>query len=224
MTQGSRLRQVDILGVPVNACTMVDAVNEVAHWVQRREPGFATFTGVHGGLESQRRPEVLAAHHAARFVGADGMPLVWASRRAGIRGAERVYGPDFLLAFLERAEAEGWSSFFYGGKEGVPERLMECLRARYPALRVAGTFSPPFRALTVEEDATACSMIDASGADIVWVGMSTPKQELWMADRGSYRVRPRDAEREPLAIISRHAGPPATIDLGSAHPLPDGLS
>lgn len=181
VTRPARLPQVDVLGVPVHACTLAEAVDEVARWIDGGEPGFATFTGVHGVMESRRHPEVLDAHRAASFVGADGMPLVWAERYAGLREAERVYGPDFVLAFCARAEAEGWGLFLYGGKRGVPERLGRSLRERFPALRVVGSFSPPFRALTAEEDADICSMIDESGADAVLVGLSTPKQELWMA-------------------------------------------
>ena len=83
---------------------------------------------VHGVMEAQRQPEVLEAHRRAGLVACDGMPMVWASRWAGVRTAERVYGPDFMLAMCARAEVEGWKSFFYGGNEGVAERLSIRLR------------------------------------------------------------------------------------------------
>jgi N-acetylglucosaminyldiphosphoundecaprenol N-acetyl-beta-D-mannosaminyltransferase len=161
---------------------MDEAVELVAGWIRTERPSFATFTSVHGVMESTRSPAVRTAHRAAGLVACDGMPIVWASRFAGVDAAERVYGPDFMLAFCELAEREGWSSFFYGGKEGIPEELVRRLRDRFPRLAVAGVCSPPFRALTPDEDAAIVRTINESGADIVWVGLSTPKQERWMAD------------------------------------------
>ncbi|MCG7592779.1 WecB/TagA/CpsF family glycosyltransferase [Mycobacterium sp. PSTR-4-N] len=112
--------------------------------------------------------------------------MVWAGRLAGADWMSRVYGPDLMLGVLRRAEEEGWSSFFYGGKEGVPELLAERLQRQFPNLKVAGTYSPPFRALTPVEDEAIINRINASQADLVWVGLSTPKQERWMAShRGS---------------------------------------
>ena len=104
------------------------ALAEVSRWVVDREPAFAIFRDVHGVMEAQRQPEVLEAHRRAGLVACDGMPMVWASRWAGVRNAERVYGPDFMLAMCARAEVEGWKSFFYGGNEGVAERLSIRLR------------------------------------------------------------------------------------------------
>ena len=116
--------------------------------------------------------------------------MVWASRWAGVRNAERVYGPDFMLALCARAEAEGWKSFFYGGTVGVAERLSIRLRQQFPGLCVVGEYSPPFRPLTSAEDAAVVEMIDNSRADLVWIGLSTPKQELWMAEHiGRLRAR-----------------------------------
>src|SRR3712207_6619190 len=109
------------------------------------------------------------------------MPMVWAGRRAGAAHMERVYGPDLMLALLERAAQRGWRSFFYGGAEGVPELLAQRLTERFADLQVAGTYSPPFRPLTPAEDVEIVEKINASGADIVWIGLSTPKQERWMA-------------------------------------------
>jgi N-acetylglucosaminyldiphosphoundecaprenol N-acetyl-beta-D-mannosaminyltransferase len=107
---------------------------------------------------------------------------VWASKWAGVKHAERVCGHDFMLQFCARAETEGWKSFLYGGNDGVAERVADSLRAKFPNLQIAGTYSPPFRPLTPDEDAAVIDVIDGSGADIVWVGLSTPKQELWMQD------------------------------------------
>jgi N-acetylglucosaminyldiphosphoundecaprenol N-acetyl-beta-D-mannosaminyltransferase len=102
----------------------------------------------------------------------------------------RVYGPDLMLAVLERAAARGWTSFLYGGKEGVPELLAERLVARFPGLRIVGWYSPPFRALTPDEDSAIVERINAARPDLVWVGLSTPKQERWMAAHVGHLVAP----------------------------------
>ncbi len=182
MSGASNFRRVDVLGVPVDAGTMTDALDRVSGWITSREPGFGIFRDVHGIMQAQRRSDVLEAHQRARLVACDGIPLVWASKWAGVKNAERVCGHDFMLQFCARAETEGWKSFFYGGNAGVAERVADSLRAQFPALEVAGTYSPPFRPLTPDEDSAVIDLIDGSGADIVWVGLSTPKQELWMQD------------------------------------------
>jgi N-acetylglucosaminyldiphosphoundecaprenol N-acetyl-beta-D-mannosaminyltransferase len=92
----------------------------------------------------------------------------------------RVYGPDLMLAVLGRAAERGWSSFFYGGAEGTPELLASRLQERFPGLRIAGTYSPPFRPVTAEEDEAIVARINDARPDLVWVGLSTPKQERWM--------------------------------------------
>jgi len=176
----TRFERVGVLGVPVHAGTLANAVDAVSRWITERDPGFAIFRDVHGIMQARRSRDVLEAHEQAGLVACDGMPLVWAARHAGVRNAERVCGHDFLLAFCARAEAEGWKSYLYGGKAGVPERVVARLHESFPDLQIAGTFSPPFRALTPAEDAGVIAEIDRSGADVVWVGLSTPKQELWM--------------------------------------------
>ena len=140
--------------------------------------------GVPGGLgvrESKRDSELLAIHNASGLTTPDGMPMVWAGRRAGATWMSRVYGPDLMLSVLERAAQRGWTSYLYGGNEGVPDLLSARLIERFPQLKVVGTYSPPFRALTPDEDEEIVARINESSADLVWVGLSTPKQERWMA-------------------------------------------
>ncbi len=172
---------MDVLGVHVSAVTMESAVAEIGRWIRDREPHYACVTGVHGVVECQDDPELLRIHNASGLTTPDGMPLVWASRQAGARSVRRVYGPDLLLAMGDAAAREGWSFFLYGGRSGIPERLAARLVARFPGLRIAGTWSPPFRPLTVEEDHALVDRINAAAPDVVWVGLSTPKQERWMA-------------------------------------------
>jgi N-acetylglucosaminyldiphosphoundecaprenol N-acetyl-beta-D-mannosaminyltransferase len=173
--------RVDVLGVPVSATTMDQALDRVEGWIERREPHYVTFTGVHGVMECQTDPELARIHREAGMVAPDGMPMVWSSRLAGVKETTRVYGPDFMLAMAERAARKGYTSFFYGGNEGVADKLAATLAERFPGFTTVGTCCPPFRPLTDDELDEVAATIRAARPDMVWVGLSTPKQERWMA-------------------------------------------
>lgn len=177
------MRTVNILNVPIAAIDMDQAVSAIADWVARREKAYVTVTGVHGIMESQRDPRLLEIHRRAGMCVPDGMPTVligrWLYRQKQMR---RVYGPDLMLAVMRRSVEAGWRHFFYGGKEGVPELLRDKLCERFPGLNVAGVYAPPFRPLNEEERRALKEQVDAARPDILWVGLSTPKQELWMAE------------------------------------------
>ena len=172
--------RVDVLGVHISAIDMPAALDEIARWIDDGERHYVCVTGVHGVMESQRDPELRRIHNASGLTTPDGMPMVWAGRRAGAT-ISRVYGPDLMLAVCALAEERGWSSFFYGGQPHVPGLLTTRLRDRFPRLRIVGSYSPPFRPLTPEEDEEVVQTINAAAPDLVWVGLSTPKQERWMA-------------------------------------------
>ncbi len=170
-----------MLGVPVSAIDMNVALDTIASWIESGTPAYVCVTGVHGVMESQHDPELRRIHADAGMVTPDGMPLVWLCRLSGQRGVRRVYGPDLLLRACARSLETGWSHFFYGGAPGVADELASRLSKAHPGLKVAGTYCPPFRPLSKDEETEVMSMISRSGADIVWVGLSTPKQERWMA-------------------------------------------
>jgi N-acetylglucosaminyldiphosphoundecaprenol N-acetyl-beta-D-mannosaminyltransferase len=172
---------VNVLGVGVSSINMAMAVATIEGWIARREHHYVTITGVHGIIECQDDAELRVIHNRAGLVTPDGMPLVWLSWLHGQAHVDRVYGPDLMLALCERSCQRGYRHFFYGGGDGVAERLRDRLVARFPSLTVAGLYTPPFRPLTAEEDEEVIARINASGADLVWVGLSTPKQEHWMA-------------------------------------------
>ena len=170
-----------VLGTGVHALTIPLALEQIAERVSSGPPGYVCVTGVHGVMESYRDAHLRQIHNHAGLVTPDGMPLVWFGRLLGYSQIRRVYGPDLLLAACQVSIATGWSHYFYGGPPGVAETLAARLTARFPGLRVAGASTPPFRPLTPEEDAIAVAQINSSQPDLLWVGLSTPKQELWMA-------------------------------------------
>ena len=111
----------------------------------------------------------------------DGMAIVWLLRLQGHRRVSRVYGPDLMLSLCRHGLERGIRHFLYGGDKGVVEELSASLLTRFPGLQIVGTHTPPFGELTEEEDRQAVESINACNPDIVWVGLSTPKQERWMA-------------------------------------------
>jgi len=174
--------RVDVLGVGVSAIDMAAALATIDAWIAAREPRYVCVTGVHGIMESRNDEALRRIHNDAGLVTPDGMPLVWLGRWYGQRHMDRVYGPDLMNASCAHSRARGYRHFFYGGGDGVADRLSERLRARFPGLEVVGTYTPPFRPLSELEEAELARRIAAAAPDILWVGLSTPKQERWMAE------------------------------------------
>ena len=170
-----------ILGTAVSAITLTRAVSTIERWIADRTPHYVCITGVHGVIECRRDPQLRRIHNEAGMVTPDGMPLVFMARRLGFTNVSRVYGPDLMRLFTEISAQKGYRQFYYGGGPGLAERLATTLKTRHRTLTVAGTLTPPFRPLTPEEDNAVIARINAAAPDILWVGLSTPKQELWMA-------------------------------------------
>jgi N-acetylglucosaminyldiphosphoundecaprenol N-acetyl-beta-D-mannosaminyltransferase len=189
---------VNVLGVGVSVVNMALATAEIERWIDERRREYVCVSGVHGVMECQHDPVLQAIHNRAGMVLPDGMPLAWWARHAGNPAADRVCGPEFFPHILKTLPDRG--HFFYGATDETLARLV----ARFPKARIVGTYAPPFRALTPAEDAEVIARINASGADIVWVGLSTPKQERWMA-----------AHRQPLRAA-------ALIGVGAAFDMEAG--
>lgn len=177
-----RSHRLDVLGVGVSIVSLEGALRTVETWVDHEEHDYVCVTGVHGVMESQRDPDLLRIHNQSGLTVADGIPILWCGRFAGARDLERIRGSDLMLAVCELAARQGWACFFYGGAPGTAELLAARLTARFPGLRVAGTYSPPFRPLTDAENSDVVKRMNESGAQLVWIGLSTPKQERFMAD------------------------------------------
>ncbi len=170
-----------VLGVRVDAVQVPDVVAQMEGWIQERgQSHYIAVTGMHGVTEAQHDPCFKDILNAADLVVPDGMPLVWLSRIRGHSLQRRVYGPELMLAFCEQTARKGYRHFLYGGAPGVAEQMAATLGNRFPGLQVVGTYSPPFRPLTADEEGEVAAMIRGAEPDVVWVGLSTPKQERWM--------------------------------------------
>lgn len=177
-----QIKRVDVLGVGISAINLPMAVAEIGRWIDEREQHYVCVTGVHGVMECQNDAELMRIHNESGLTTPDGMPMSWCCWHAGEKDVDRVYGPDLMLALCEEAVERGWTSYFYGGREGIPELLAEKLSDRFPGLQVVGTWSPPHRPLSDEEDREVVARINDADPDLLWVGLSTPKQERWVAD------------------------------------------
>jgi N-acetylglucosaminyldiphosphoundecaprenol N-acetyl-beta-D-mannosaminyltransferase len=176
-----RVDRGDVLGVNVSAITMDDAIATIKSWIKEGGREYICITGVHGVMECRRDPSLREIHNRAGMVTPDGVPLVYFLRLSGRKRTQRVYGPDLMREMTALSARLGYRQFYYGGDVGVAEKLKETLVRSAHGLQVVGTFCPPFRDMTAEEDRSAIDMINAARPHIVWVGLSTPKQERWMA-------------------------------------------
>jgi N-acetylglucosaminyldiphosphoundecaprenol N-acetyl-beta-D-mannosaminyltransferase len=171
----------DILGVRVHAATYATATRLILAWAERGESRAVCATGAHGVVEAQDDAGFRRVLDGADLNVPDGMPLVWALRWLGVPSAERVYGPDLTLHVCRAAAHAGLPVALYGSSEETLARLRERLPVLAPGLRIVEAISPPFRALTEEEDAAFTRRLAESGARIVLVGLGCPKQERWCA-------------------------------------------
>ena len=175
-------KRVNVLGVGLSVLNLESALAEIAAAVRDRRKGYICVTGVHGVMEAQDDPAFKKILNEAFLCTPDGMPMVWAGKLAGHREMRRVYGPDLMLDVCKWSETSGAKHFFYGGADGVAELLVQKLKGKFPKLQVVGTFTPPFRALSDDEIKALQIQVAAARPDFFWVGLSTPKQEKFMAE------------------------------------------
>lgn len=191
-----------VLGVRVNAVQIPGVLAQMENWIdERRECHFIAVSGMHGITEAQHDPQFKEILNSADLVVPDGMPLVWLGRYRGHPLRRRVYGPELMETFCRQTGAK-YRHFFYGGMPGVPTLLADALRSKH-AINIVGTYSPPFRTLSEREDAEIIASIEAAEPDVLWIGLSTPKQERWMYEH-------RHKLRVPVVI-----GVGAAFDLNS---------
>jgi N-acetylglucosaminyldiphosphoundecaprenol N-acetyl-beta-D-mannosaminyltransferase len=173
--------RVNILGVGVSALNMDMALRQTESLLDRGEQGYVCVTGVHGIMEAQSDDVFREILNRSFLTTPDGMPTVWLGRVHGFKDMSRVYGPDYMLALCQRSVTRGYRHFLYGGKPGVAEELRADLVRRFPGLQIVGTYTPPFRPLNPDEEEDLRSQLERSQADVLWCGLSTPKQERFIS-------------------------------------------
>jgi N-acetylglucosaminyldiphosphoundecaprenol N-acetyl-beta-D-mannosaminyltransferase len=172
----------NLLGIRISAINMQQALETIECWIEKKDKEYVCVVPAHSIMDAVNQEELRPIFNQAGMCTPDGMGVVWSLKLSGFRNVGRVYGPDLMTAASELAVKKGWSNFYFGGTPEVVNGLVEKLQILYPGLRVAGYFCPPFRKMTPEENAQVVEQINVSGADIVWVGIGSPKQEQWMAE------------------------------------------
>jgi N-acetylglucosaminyldiphosphoundecaprenol N-acetyl-beta-D-mannosaminyltransferase len=177
-----------VLGNRVHAIQMSDAVERMCCWIDEAQSKtrYVAVTGMHGIAESLQNSQFREILNTAGLVVPDGMPLVWLGRLHGFPLRQRVCGPELMESFCQTT-GNTYRHFFFGGTDGVAEKLAKTLREKH-GIVVAGTYTPPFRALTDDEEKELDAMVKETAPDILWVGLSTPKQEKWMYEH-RYRLK-----------------------------------
>lgn len=173
--------QVNVLGVGIHAVDMQSAASFLNSVIRKGGKGYVCLTGVHGVMEARRNPDLKSIFAKALLVAPDGMPAVWMGRLQGFSTIQRVFGPDLMIDIIGRVEFRTCTHFLCGGEPGVAEKLREDILQRFPWIRITGTYSPPFRPMTAAEESDLKAKVRSSSPDIIWVGLSTPKQERFMA-------------------------------------------
>ncbi|MEU8222863.1 WecB/TagA/CpsF family glycosyltransferase [Kribbella sp. NPDC048915] len=180
--QSPTAQRVDVLGIHVSVTNLDHTVETFAGWIERGERHLVCVTDMNALLHARADERLSVVYNTSGLTVPDGMPLVWAGRRAGFSQMDRVAGPDLLERVVAESAERGWTQYFYGGAEGVAEELARRFQDRHPALKVLGVECPPYRPLTDAEDAETVARLNEAAPDIVWIGLGAPKQERWMAD------------------------------------------
>lgn len=173
--------RANVLGVSVSAISMTDAVYYTDMLLQGNSQGYVCVTGVHGVMEAQTDERFRSILNSSFLTTPDGMPTVWVGRLQGFTNMTRVSGPEYMLEICKLSVERGYKNFLFGGKPGVAEDLKKSLTDRFPGLQITGTYTPPFRPLNRDEESDLENRLREAQADILWCGISTPKQERFMA-------------------------------------------
>ena len=172
----------NIMGVDIAAINMPWLVEFTKKHIKELSGNYLCVSNVHTTVMSYDNPKYCTVQNGGIMAIPDGGPLSSVGRRRGFEQMERTTGPDYLKEILKISEKEGYRHFFYGSTEETLEKLQKHLKENYPGVQVAGMYSPPFRALSREEDQEIVRMVNESQADFVWIGLGAPKQECWMAE------------------------------------------
>lgn len=187
-TQQTNRRRVPVLGLNVDLTDYHHVIARITELAREGCGGYVCVTNVHVTIEAEDDPSYRELVNNADLVLPDGTPLVWMQRWQGNEDASQVRGPSLMPMLMEHAEREGLKVGFLGGRQEVLDRIIERARVDVPQLEIAYSYSPPFRALTEDEDLAIADAINSSDVQILFVGLGCPKQERWIAENRD-RVR-----------------------------------
>lgn len=170
-----------VLQARIDAISWHQAVDRILSWGAQRQSRYVCACSVHSVVTASSNERFLHAVNQADMATPDGMPVAWSLRRLGFTDQQRINGPDLTWRLLQHAAQHGQKVFFYGSSEETLRRLRQKIEEHFAQLRIVGMIAPPFRTLSDAEDQAIIDHINSSGANLVFVGLGCPKQELWMA-------------------------------------------
>tara|TARA_B100001750_G_scaffold234411_1_gene235748 strand:+ start:1241 stop:2002 length:762 start_codon:yes stop_codon:yes gene_type:complete len=175
-------KKIDIIGIGISQTSINDVIVFIEKFLKNKnnKKGYITVTGAHGIIESTKSNYIEKIHNQSLLSIPDGMPLVWISKIKGSKTIARCFGPQVMLELIKKTQNKNIKHFFYGGKSGIANELKDKMLEKFPNSKIVGTFTPPFRELNSEEESKLISCIENCKPDIIWVGLSTPKQEIFM--------------------------------------------
>jgi len=168
-----------VVGTPISMTSYEEVLTSIEHR-PKDAPMAVSICTVHSVMSARRDSELAAALNGSDIATPDGVPLVWALRWTANLDQGRVYGPDLMRRALTDDDRQHWRHFLYGSTDETLTALVNAIADMAPDAQIVGQIAPPFRPLTEAEHEEYLATIRASGADVVWVGLGMPKQELWM--------------------------------------------
>ncbi len=176
---------IRVLGSRVHLVSVPRTVDQIEHWIEKRDGNCrrVVVTGFHGLWEAYKNPHLQSILNGADLWVPDGIAPVWVARLQGHKDAERAPGAEIMREFFRRTDQKRYRSYFYGDTDSTLYSLRSVLARDYARHEIAGSFSPPFRALTPEEDREVIERINDAQPDILWVSLGTPKQDIWIYER-----------------------------------------
>ena len=174
------INTITLLGVNVSRVEPGLALQQICEWVTQKQCTYVCVAPVATLVDARRNPAYAHAVNGAGMVTPDGMPVVWLAQCHGCKDIARTYGPDLMLEVCNHGQDRGLRHFFYGGAEDTLQKLQQKLLAAYPRLRIVGSYAPPYKSEVWREDQKVLDLINSSKADIVWIGLGSPKQDFWM--------------------------------------------
>jgi N-acetylglucosaminyldiphosphoundecaprenol N-acetyl-beta-D-mannosaminyltransferase len=181
---GESVKTIRFLGLSLHCLSYDDTFCKFDEWINgRRDRAHSVaLVNVNCCVSGLLDPKVRRLYQQADLLGIDSMPFLYVARLLKNKSSDRLYAPDMMIEAGKQSTRRGYKFFLYGGAEGAPEAMSAYLRKVCPDVQIAGTLSPPFRPLSRQEDDTVCRTILESGANIVWVGLGSPKQDVWIAE------------------------------------------
>ncbi|MBF0489608.1 MAG: WecB/TagA/CpsF family glycosyltransferase [Candidatus Omnitrophica bacterium] len=170
-----------LLGVKVSRVNLDSASQQIFQWIKEKKQTYVCVAPVATLVDANRDPAYAAVVNAAGMVTPDGMPVVWLARAKGCRDIERTYGPDLMRLVCKQFQQKGLRHFFYGSTEKTLVQLQQSLKEQYLDINIVGVYSPSFQSQAVRESDEVIRLINESKADVLWVGLGSPKQDFWMS-------------------------------------------